>query len=168
MQRLALLVALAACADSDPKDGAGNPGVDGGTAADAADTTDPQLPPRGHAALTTWLAAGHYLAWTCEMAPHPARPPGAHGTNRICSNTLLSTSDAGTYPLGAASVKEIYSGGAIDGYAVGLKVTTGSDAPSWYWYEVLGTSVVADGAGRPLCANCHADAARDHVFTQVR
>jgi hypothetical protein len=66
---------------------------------------DPQLPPQGHAQLEPWLAAGHYQTWVCETDAHPARPPGAHGTNRICSNAVLSASVNGTYPVGAASVK---------------------------------------------------------------
>ena len=167
MYRLVLLVALLACADRHDG-GARGPDASSPPGIDAMQPgADPQLPPQGHAALSGWLAAGHYLAWACEPAPHAARPPGAHGTNRICSNTLLSAADAGTYPIGAASVKELYRDSAIDGYAVGVKVTAGDDAASWYWYELIGTSVVADGVGRALCANCHADAPRDHVFTQV-
>lgn len=132
--------------------------------------TDPdtgEIPPQGRAAVAEWLADGHYLAWACEDQPHPARPPGAHGTNRICSNAALSALTAGTYPVGAASVKELYSNGEITGFAVGRKITAGTDAASWYWYEAFGTSVVADGAGVSLCAGCHAGAPRDNVFTQV-
>lgn len=124
----------------------------------------PQLPPQGHAALKAWLAEGHYLAWACEDAPHPARPPGAHGTNRICSNAALSTSTAGAYPDGAASVKELVQDDRITGYAVGSKLASGR----WYWYEAYGDSVIADGTNKALCDNCHAGAPRDAVFTQVR
>ncbi|MBA3460027.1 MAG: hypothetical protein H0T46_08705 [Deltaproteobacteria bacterium] len=127
-----------------------------------------ELPPMGNVALTAWLAEGHYLAWACEAEAHPARPPGAHGANRICSNAALSASEAGTFPIGAASVKELYSGGSLSGYAVGRKLTAGTERASWYWYEKIGTSVVADSAGAGLCAGCHEDATRDHVFTQVR
>ena len=128
---------------------------------------DPQLPPRGHAALKAWIAADHYKSWACEDAPHPARPPGAHGTNRICSNTALSMSASGTYPIGAASVKELYSSGSISGYAVGIKIADGDAASSWYWYEAFGDSVIADGVNKGICVNCHADAPRDYVFTHV-
>jgi hypothetical protein len=127
-----------------------------------------EIPPQGRAALVAWLADGHYLSWNCEPDPHPARPPGAHGSNRICSNAALAGSSDGIYPVGAASVKELFSGGAITGFAVGRKVTTGSDAASWYWYEAFGTNVVADSVGAGLCAGCHAGAPRDNVFTQVR
>ncbi|MBA3503990.1 MAG: hypothetical protein M4D80_38900 [Myxococcota bacterium] len=129
---------------------------------------DPQLPPQGHALLKTWLAERHYESWRCEDAPHPARPPGAHGTNRICNNGVLSASANGTYPVGAASVKELYQSGRITGFAVGLKLADGDAASSWYWYEAYGDSVIADGANRGICVNCHAGAPRDYVFTHVR
>ncbi len=127
-----------------------------------------ELPPRGDAALMGWLAEGYYLSWACEPEAHPARPPGAHGANRICSNAALSASETGTFPVGAASVKELYSGGSLTGYAVARKLTAGAERASWYWYERIGTSVVADSAGAALCAGCHEDASRDHVFTRVR
>ncbi len=123
-----------------------------------------ELPPMGDAALRVWLATGAYETWACETAPHPARPPGAHGANRICSNAVLAASTEGAFPTGAASVKELWSDGAITGYAVGRKVS----ATSWYWYEGFGTQVVADGPDARLCASCHEDAPRDHVFTVVR
>ncbi len=162
MLRVLIACLVCACADPDraldPMDTPDAPPLAG----------DAQLPPQGHADLAPWLAAGHYLAWACEDAPHPARPPGAHGANRICSNTALSTSSAGTYPIGAASVKELYRNNAISGYAVGRKVTAGTDASSWYWYEAIGTSVIADRVGVGLCAGCHDGAPRDNVFTHVR
>lgn len=163
MPGLFALCATAACA---------SPGTHEPGGPDAPAVDEPgdvaQVPPTGRVALAAWLAEGHYLAWACEAQPHPARPPGAHGTNRICSNAALSGSAAGTYPIGSASVKEIYGGGSISGFAVGRKVTAGTDAASWYWYEAFGTSVVADGVGAGGCAGCHAGAARDNVFTQVR
>ncbi|MBL9013645.1 MAG: hypothetical protein JNL83_05695 [Myxococcales bacterium] len=152
---IALALGLGACAS----DRAPDPGVD----AAPASTDEAQLAPQGHAALTTWLAAGHYRAWACELAPHPARPPGAHGMNRICSNAALSASAAGPYPVGAVAVKELFtSSGAPNGFAVARKLDAG-----WYWYELYGSSVVADGVGAGLCVSCHEDAPRDHVFTRV-
>lgn len=153
-------LALIACASPGTDD---PPGPDAGN-----EPGDPaQLPPTGRVALMSWLAAGHHLAWACEDEAHPARPPGAHGANRICSNAALSASATGTYPVGAASVKELYSSGAISGFAVGRKVTAGTDAASWYWYEAFGTNVVADSVGAGLCAGCHQGAPRDNVFTRV-
>jgi hypothetical protein len=168
IDRVVLVFSLATIGCSSPASDLGlDAGSDGAVLDAPPSSNDPQLAPQGHAAMTTWLAAGHYLTWACENAPHPARPPGAHGTNRICSNTALSGSTSGAYPVGAVSVKEIYRNGAIDGYAVARKLPSGTGGASWYWYELLGTSVVADGVGVSLCAGCHDDAPRDFIFTRV-
>jgi hypothetical protein len=131
---------------------------------------DPQLPPRGFEDVLTWLEAGHYLDWACEEAPHPARPGSGHGTNRICSNDLLSGAAEGTgpYPVGAAAVKELLgSDGAIRLYAVYRKVTAGSGGDTWYWYEGHRGDVIANGEGDGTCTGCHARAPRDFVYTVV-
>ena len=150
--------------------------------ADAAvvglDAAPEQLPPVDDlTGLETWLAAGHYLSWHCEKAPHPARPPGAHGSTRICSNEALSaTSASSPFPVGAASVKELYTaGGQPNGHAVAVKLEADSAAGAgWYWYERLGGTLYANGSGVALCTDCHAGAdstfaatARDFVFTVV-
>ncbi len=128
-----------------------------------------ELPPQGHVALQAWLADGHYKSWACEADPHPARPPGAHGINRICSNAALSSSQNGAFPVGAASVKEIFtSAGQFRGYAVGRKVEGGDAAGSWYWYEAVGDTIYADGTNAGVCVSCHEAASRDYVFTQIR
>jgi len=158
--RCLALVLLLGCASDEPvaeKD----PAIPGTEA-------DPELPPEGHAALKVWLAAKHHEGWACEDAPHAARPPGAHGTNRICSNAVLSATTNGNYPVGAASVKELWQNGQVTGFAVGRKLVEGDAASSWYWYEAYGDSVIADGTNKGICANCHAGAPRDYVFTHVR
>ncbi len=160
----AVWAVCAACADP-----GGDPGDPGDPAPDAApgDPGDAQRPPQGHAALVGWLEAGHYKAWACEPAPHPARPPGAHGMNRICTNAALSATADGPYPIGAAAVKELYRNGAVAGYAVGLKIAAPAAGSSWYWYEAVGSSVIADRVDQGLCSSCHAGAPRDYVFTRV-
>lgn len=128
---------------------------------------DDQSPPITHAELVPWLADGAYQTWACEAAAHPARPPGAHGTNRICSNELLSESADGRYPIGAASVKELVRGGEVTGYAVMRKLADTGAANDWYWYEAFGESVVADGRSPGVCTGCHGGAPRDFIFTRV-
>ncbi len=159
---------LAACGgaqppgDPDPAapDAATASGPDGGLAAD-------QVPPTGRAALEAWLATGAYQAWSCEDAPHPARPPGAHGENRICSNAAIAGTPAGALPVGAASVKELYEDGHPNGYAVAIKLEADSaGGDGWYWFENLGGTIYADGAGVSLCTGCHAGG-DDYVFTRV-
>jgi hypothetical protein len=166
-----LLVALAACngGNGPAPDASAGPEPDAG-----APAGDPQLPPQGQAALEAWLKAGFYKDWTCEDGIRDKRLNGAHGRHRICSNRGLIESLDGLYPVGAASVKEMYEADdRPNGFAVGIKVAAGADGNSWYWYERTGTSPtsrpVADGVGAKLCGpDCHVKAPRDHVFIRAR
>jgi hypothetical protein len=165
-----LFVLFVACAGDG--DGAVTGGDGSDPPADAASATPDagdvsQTPPTGDAAaLEAWLAAGHYLTWHCEPEPHPARPPGAHGRNRICSNDALAAATA-PYPVGAASVKELHGASGIVGYAVSSKQQAESaNGAGWYWYERFGGTTYADGPGVSLCTGCHVDAT-DYVFTRV-
>jgi hypothetical protein len=91
--------------DVPPDVGTTGPLPDVASAADARAGDPAQTPPTtGRVDLEAWIAAGHYRAWHCETAPHASRAPSPHGTDRICSNDLLSASTAGTYPVGAAAV----------------------------------------------------------------
>jgi hypothetical protein len=130
--------------------------------------------------MQAWLAGGAYLEWHCEPAPHDARPPSPHGVDRVCSNDLLSAHTTGPYPVGAASVKELYKNGAVAGYAVYRKAEPGGGGGAWYWYEqTTSGTVVADGFGdagsaRSSCVGCHEAAGsdadhpgHDFVYTQV-
>jgi hypothetical protein len=165
-----LFLALAAC------DGGQATPPDGGLAQApeaALPAGTPELPPQGQAALEAWLTAGHYKGWTCEDGIHDKRFNGAHGRHRICSNRLLKESLDGPYPVGAASVKEMFEAdGRFNGFAVGLKVAPGLEASTWYWYERTGTSPtsrpVADEVGAKLCGpDCHLKAPRDQVFIRA-
>lgn len=137
---------------------------------------DAQTPPTGAAALNAWLAKGDYKAWACESGPMSARPNGAHGRNRVCSNKLTQMNTGGEYAVDAASVKELYgSGDQITGYAVSRHIKAGKTADSWYWFEITGGSVVADGAGVGVCNGCHSAAGsdathqgHDYVYLQVK
>jgi hypothetical protein len=160
---------LGACASSAPS-------LEDGEVLEANDELvgTAQLPPTGNAAaISTWLKSGVYKAWKCEAAAHTGRGISPHGMNRICSNTALRTSVAGNYPVGAAGVKEIYTGSKISGYAFYRKLKAGAGADKWYWYEDLNNAVQANGPGtsgipKTVCADCHSSAPRDFVFTQVR
>lgn len=169
-----------------------------GTASDPTSeptTADPdaQLPPQGHDAIEAWLAEGHYKRWACQPAPHGPLKVSPHGMQRICSNQALSSHppDGGEYPVGAASVKELYdaAGTTLVGYAVSLHTKPGTDGGDWYWYERVpldhpampdAQGVVADGSGdsgraRDLCVSCHIAAGldadhpgHDFVYVQVQ
>jgi hypothetical protein len=129
--------------------------------------TDPQVPPRGSADLPQWIAAGHYQTWHCEPAPHPGRSSSPHGTNRICNNDALHAAAGGGFPVGAASVKEIFDGSRITAYAVSRKLTAGDGGDRWYWFEGSEGDVSANGQGLGGCTGCHQHADRDFVFTVV-
>jgi len=144
------------------------------TADSQNETGDPQTPPMGRASIERWLAQGFYQSWRCEPQPHPARPFGAHGETRICSNDLLSAAQGGEFPVGSASVKEIHSGSQISGYAVSVHNFAGTSGGTWYWYERVGSGTT-EGQGAAVCVDCHRRAGadsehsgHDFVYTQVR
>ncbi len=171
----------AGCPAGCPAADAGCPSADAGCPA----MGDAQTPPMGtDAEAAAWLAKGHYKTWKCEVDGHAARSPSPHGRNRICNNSKLTTTSAGNYPVGAASVKELIAtdgGTAITGYAYGLKIAAGASmGASWYWYEKNDGMLIANGKGNKagnettVCTGCHqgagSDAAhsgRDFVYTQV-
>lgn len=157
MRLLAAFLALAAACDDGPAS-YGDP------------LDDPQLPPRGHDDLLTWLEAGHYLAWSCESGRHPPSTRSGHGANRICSNRRHETHvGGGPFPEGAASVKEVYTAdGRIRLYAVYRKVEAGTGGDRWYWFEGSRDDTIANGEGDSTCTGCHAGAPNDYVFTVVR
>ena len=149
----------------------------------ADNTSDPQLPPTtGHVDVEAWLAKGYYKAWHCEAAPHAARAPSPHGTDRVCSNDLLSGAGAGEFPAGSAGVKEVLDNvGNVAGYAVYRHAKAGTTADTWYWYErAPGGFIAADnfgdqGVAKSFCVSCHTLAGsdpnhsgHDFVYTQVK
>jgi hypothetical protein len=161
----------------------GGAGCGGGSAPatpDAGPEPSPQIPPMGQKAIESWLASGVYQAWTCESQisnprAGPADPDilGPHGRHRVCSNDALLGSDSGPYPMGAASVKELFDANDVPyGYGVGLKVAPGLGVDTWYWYERSGRLAtlhpLADGIGARACGtDCHAEATRDNVFIRA-
>lgn len=160
-----------AARDSGPPDAAPPPSPTGEEA---------ELPPVGDAAaLAAWLEGGAYRSWSCEEDAHAPRPPSGHSPNRVCSNRLASQHGAGEYPVGAASVKELFddAGENVVGYAVARKMAAGQ-GEAWFWFEQIGSNVIANGLGdtgtpKTVCARCHARAGttsfgHDMVFTQVR
>jgi hypothetical protein len=182
--------------NGDEEDDSGTDG-DADTDADADTDTDTdvdldQVPPQGYAAIDPWLDAGSYTDWNCQATPHAPDPVSPHGPNRICSNDLASAHGTGEYPVGAASVKELWDAEmtTVVGYDVASKVSTGG-GEAWYWYEQIppGTvfpgvdidsnGVVADGLGDggqelTICVGCHqgagidaAHSGHDFVYVQV-
>lgn len=168
----------------DPTDGPGtsssSTGLDTGTTTSPGETTaadssgDPTtggmqtLPPTNAAELVPWLEAGEYLDWAGESGPHPSAGP--HGDVRTFFNDVLVASfeaGAAEHPQDAAAVKELFdAGGGPNGWAVMVKVQPDSaGGDGWYWYEIVGTDVFADGLGVALCTGCHSGGGSDYVLS---
>lgn len=135
--------------------------------------TDQVTPQGSDATMDAWFKKGDYKAWKCEPAVHDQTGSSPHGKVRVCSNTLLSGSTgSGEYPVGAATVKELYdsAGTTILGYASGLKIAAGTGPETWYWFDRPSTSVAFNGKGSVgnFCVACHSKAPRDHIFIQVK
>jgi hypothetical protein len=130
-------------------------------------TPTPATPPlTSVAAIQDWLATGLYKTWKCEAAPHAATGNSPHGIVRVCSSPSLAAATSAPYPVGATSVKEIYTGSAISGYALGVKVAEGAGA-TWHWYETLNGNVVANAVAAGGCDGCHSRAPNDRVYLRV-
>ena len=185
-RRLAALIGAllsGACADSNAR------GESDWHAHDAGDELRPlpdmTIPPASGAQLDEWLADGFYEDWTCEPAAHASQLV-AQGRVRVCSNALLLDGPtSGDYHAGSASVKEILDdSNHVIGHAVALRGRPNPGATGWYFYArvqpgsevMLGAApdargVVADGWGDAqgnaqfACAQCHARAPRDFVYT---
>ncbi|MFO0727970.1 MAG: hypothetical protein U1E65_29590 [Myxococcota bacterium] len=161
------------------------------TACGGSSAEDQRPPTTGRVDVEAWLSQGLYKNWHCEASAHAQRNPSPHTMNRICSNDLASAHGAGTYPVDAAAVKELYdaAGSTIVGYAVMRKVTTATTGDAWYFYERVpmdspaphdSNGVVADGMGnsgtaKSICVGCHAGAGvdamhsgHDFFYTQVK
>ncbi|TNE48513.1 MAG: hypothetical protein EP343_15610 [Deltaproteobacteria bacterium] len=112
-----------------------------------------------------WLQAGNYKSWPKESKVHGG---GIHGSVLVFINNVLDSSlknGNSTHTVGSATVKELYSGGSINGYAVMVKVSSGSGGSTWYWYEIIGSNVVANGTGVGTCTGCHSSG-KDYFKTQ--
>lgn len=118
--------------------------------------------------ITAYLQGRDYLGWEKEAAVHDSTGP--HGRVRSYFNaTYLQARRSSTYPMavGAMSVKELYSGANVSGYAVGIKTQAGTAATSWTWFESFGLPNVAYfGPGDATCEGCHKnDGGRDRSLT---
>jgi hypothetical protein len=173
---LALMVCLVACGDdADPSGGAQGEGGAGGASvggddASGGETGGEQLPPTESSALFAWLGTRAYETWTAESAIHPSAGPHGGDVRTYVNDALFDSLSAGaTHPAGAAAVKELYTAGELQGWAVGVKTEPDSAAgDNWFWYEIFSvtdpSNPVAAGLGVGLCSNCH-EGGLDYVLT---
>jgi hypothetical protein len=116
-------------------------------------------------AVADWLASGAYRQWRCEPAAHETRSSSPHRKNRVCSNRKVAEHGEGEFPVGSASVKELYDDlGALSGHAISIKTGLGAE-PAWVWFEVQGSRVSVnargDAAEASSCTSCHRVAGSD-------
>ncbi len=118
--------------------------------------------------LRQYLADQLYLGFAAESESH--RSVGAHVSPvRVFINDELADSlDKGNpqHPAGAAAIKELWGDNedVPKGWAVMVKLADGEGGDSWYWYEQLAGEVLYEGAGRPVCVDCH-QPGRDYFVT---
>jgi hypothetical protein len=157
---------------SDPGPGGGGPGTGGnpqvtadGGSTDAGVLVDggsaAQLPSANSAtAITVFLQAGKYQAWTREAAVHGS--VGAHGQVRVYVNDALRGSlkaNATVHPRGSAAVAELYDSSqtTLLGQAFSMKVA-GATGDEWVFFEGQAPSYNAptyvQGVSNP-CWACH-------------
>ena len=115
--------------------------------------------------LFPWLQAGNYMGFTAESDKHASTGP--HGENvRTFLNPILFdalSSGSTNFPVGSASVKELWGNGSkLVGWAVFVKTQADSASGNgFYWYEIYNTTdpskPVADGNGVGLCTGCHSN-----------
>lgn len=164
------IVVLAAACGSDPDPGSL---VDCTPAAlpVAGDTIGDAVPPVSDAELQAWLAAGSYTTFLPESARHVSAGPHADQVRTFLNRALATslTDCATSHPTAAAAVKELYTAGALSGWAVMVKTEAAAGADAWFWYEVFSTAADASpgfsGHAHETCTGCH-DGGLDAVRTR--
>jgi len=77
--------------------------------------------------------------------------------------------------VGAAAVKEMYSGADIWSYTIAVRGKPGTGADKWFWWRKVidgsQPSITNQGYGEAFCSGCHTEAAamdgRDSIFTAL-
>lgn len=150
---------------------AGEGGASGEGGADATGALDA---PDEEAALLAFLDSKSYAGWAKEAEPHASAGPH-RGTVRVHYSpkaALARSSDAQTFPAGAASVKELMRDGSLYGYAVWVKVQDATDEGNgFFWYEIIEDengekSVYGNSLGSGVCVSCHS-AGRDYDLSTL-
>lgn len=118
-------------------------------------------------ALFAFLQSRAYTTFAAESEVRPTSAPHMSLVRTFLNPTLEASlaAGAGSHPVGAAAVKELYdSRGELAGWAAMVKIadSDGSDGAAWYWYEVFSPttgSPTIEGVGNTVCTGCHASGA---------
>jgi len=91
--------------------------------------------------------------------------------NRICQNSIAdgAFTTTGSYPPGAAWVKEQYDGtGAVFAIEISRRESSATGAGAWRFWRGQGAgyaAVTQDALAQPFCSGCHTRGDRDFVFS---
>lgn len=146
-------------------------GASGGAssgAAPALDAPDQEQP------LVAFLNAKQYSGWAKEGDYHPSTGPHGDAVRVYYSPKAAQAiaANAGTFPAGAAAVKELTSGGSLYGWSVWVKVQDATDnGNGFYWYELIHQgggkdSVYGNARGSGDCVGCH-QAGKDYDLSTL-
>jgi hypothetical protein len=124
--------------------------------------------------LLAFLDAKTYAGWAKEAEFHASTGPHGDAVRTYYSPkaALALKSGATTFPAGAATVKELTSGGSLYGHAVWVKVQDATDAGNgFFWYEVINQgggkkSVYGNALGSGDCVGCHS-AGKDYDLSTL-
>jgi len=133
------------------------------------ETPAPPTIPAEKVALFTWLQEGNYSEWAHDAVVHDS--PSPHKRVKIFLNDILSASMAAgntAHPIGAASVKETYTGDEYIGWVVEIKTQDDSDGgKGWYWFKADKTdtpeNITVAENGFAGCTGCHSNG-NDYVM----
>lgn len=137
--------------------GAGTQPTGGGGGAMVLDAPDSEQ------ALLAFIAGKQYVGWAHEADYHvSAGPHGDHVKVFYSPKAAAAlTAKAGTFPAGAAAIKELSSGFSVYGYAVWVKVQDATDnGNGFFWYEIIHQgggqdSIYGNARGSGDCVGCH-------------
>lgn len=121
------------------------------------------------ASTGAFLFAGSYTMWRVEPAIHDSAGPHGGGVRSYYNDKYADAWNADSFPMpvGSMSVKELYDGMEIDGWAAAIKTSEGSGKDTWTWYEVLNANkdpMDYDffGVAHPTCEGCHSGSMKDY------
>jgi hypothetical protein len=151
--------------------GAGDPAAAG--AAEGGAVAALEAPDEAQA-LVAFLEAKQYAEWPKEAEYHLSAGPHGESVRTYYSPKAAAALNDGapTFPAGAASVKELTSGGSLYGYSVWVKVQDATDGGNgFFWYELIHRgggkdTVYGNARGSSDCVGCHS-AGKDYSLSTL-
>lgn len=154
--------------------GSGAGGLAAAGAAGGSDAVTAHDAPDEATALVAFLEAKQYADWPKEAEYHLSAGPHGESVRTYYSPKAAAALNGGapTFPAGAASVKELTSGGSLYGYSVWVKVQDATDGGNgFFWYELIhrgggNDTVYGNARGSSDCVGCHS-AGKDYSLSTL-